>query len=71
MVIILNLHTLIRFIWTRDNLKYCKEYGIRITDPRLGRPYKQTEENKILLRELRKQERIDEGIRSTVEGKFE
>jgi hypothetical protein len=55
---------------TRDNLKFCKEYGIRITGPRLGRPYKQTEENKILLKKLRKQERIDEGIRSTVEGKF-
>ena len=55
---------------TRDNLRYCKEHNIRITGPKLGRPYKQTEENKKLLRELRKQERVDEGIRSTVEGKF-
>lgn len=55
---------------TRENLAFCKEKGIRITGPKLGRPYKETEENKELLRELRKQERVDEGIRSTVEGKF-
>jgi hypothetical protein len=55
---------------TRDNLRYCKEHTIRITGPKLGRPYKETEENKKLLRELRKLERADEGIRSEVEGKF-
>lgn len=55
---------------TRENLQYCKERAIRITGPKLGRPYKESEENKELRRALRKQERIDEGIRSTVEGKF-
>ena len=55
---------------TRENLQYCKDHAIRITGPKLGRPYKPTDENKQLLRELRKQERIDEGIRSSVEGKF-
>jgi len=55
---------------TRENLKFCKERKIRITGPKLGRPYKETEENKKLLREIRKQERMDEGIRSEVEGKF-
>lgn len=55
---------------TRENLQYCKERNIRITGPKLGRPYKETEENKQRLRELRKRERADEGIRSTVEGKF-
>ena len=55
---------------TRENLKFCKEKRIRLTGPKLGRPYKETEENKKLLRQLRKQERMDEGIRSEVEGKF-
>jgi len=31
---------------TRENLKFCKESTIRITGPKLGRPYKETEENK-------------------------
>lgn len=55
---------------TRENLHYCKDHSIRITGPELGRPYKPTEENKQLLRELRKQKHIDEGIRSNVESKF-
>jgi len=55
---------------TRENLQYCKDHAIRITGPKLGRPYKPTDENKQLRRELRKQERIDEGIRSSVEGIF-
>ena len=49
---------------TRENRKYCKEQGIRISGPPLGRPPKNVS------KEAKKQAQIDEKIRSQVEGKF-
>ncbi|WAH38655.1 IS5 family transposase [Alicyclobacillus dauci] len=49
---------------TRENLKYCKEYEIRLSGPKLGRPSKQMD------KEQAKQERQDMGERNAVEGKF-
>lgn len=48
----------------RDNLRYCKEHGIRLSGPRLGRPC-QSE-----LSGQRKLERMDARERNAVEGKF-
>ncbi|PKM46341.1 MAG: IS5/IS1182 family transposase [Firmicutes bacterium HGW-Firmicutes-8] len=50
----------------RDNLQYCKSRGIRLSGPPLGRPPKDQE----LLKEQKRQERMDAGIRNAVEGKF-
>ena len=50
----------------RENIKYCKECGIRLSGPPLGRPSLDKE----LLREQRKQEVEDSKIRNSVEGKF-
>lgn len=55
-----------RIYRTRDNLAYCRENGIRLSGPRLGRPpadagIKKTE---------KKQERQDARDRNAVEGKF-
>jgi transposase, IS5 family len=49
---------------TRANLQYCKEHGIRLSGPRLGRPAKaeQAEHKKI--------ERQDSAERNGIEGKF-
>jgi hypothetical protein len=55
---------------TRENLQYCQEYGIRLLGPKLGRPFKEIEKNKKILRERRKIEREDESTRIAVEGKF-
>ncbi|MFD1675135.1 IS5 family transposase [Alicyclobacillus fodiniaquatilis] len=49
---------------TRDNLKYCKDHGIRLSGPKLGRPPKQMDPNQ------KKIERQDMGKRNAVEGKF-
>ena len=43
----------------RDNLRYCKKHKIRLSGPRLGRPPKQTEENKEKIKALKKQARQD------------
>lgn len=51
---------------TRDNLDFCKEKGIRLSGPKLGRPYKDEERR----RELKRIERQDEGMRVAIEGKF-
>jgi hypothetical protein len=48
---------------TRDNIKFCKTHGIRISGPRLGRPKVGDDRNK-------QQEYEDGRIRNTVEGKF-
>jgi len=48
----------------RYNLRYCKEHGIRLSGPRLGRPC-QSE-----LSGQRKLERMDARERNAVEGKF-
>ncbi len=51
---------------TRDNLNFCKEHGIRLSGPKLGRPCK----DEGTRRELRRIERQDEGTRVAIEGKF-
>lgn len=50
----------------RANLKFCKQQGIRLSGPPLGRP--STDEN--LKAERQQQARADECIRVEVEGKF-
>ena len=47
----------------RDNINYCNSRGIRISGPRLGRPKKGEEYDKV-------QAYIDSGIRNQVESKF-
>ena len=48
----------------RGNLSYCKNRGIRLSGPRLGRPPKET--NKAVIAEARK----DSSKRNAIEGKF-
>ena len=55
---------------TRENLQYCKDKGIRLSGPKLGRPFQDTEKNRERLKEIRRQERLDERLRIPVEGKF-
>ncbi|MEO0970274.1 MAG: transposase, partial [Cyanobacteria bacterium J06639_18] len=49
---------------TQENRAWCKERGIRISGPPLGRPSKNISEEK------KKQAALDEKIRSSIEGKF-
>ena len=49
---------------TRANRKYCKDRGIRLSGPPLGRPPKHVSAAE------KKQAAADEAIRNTVEGKF-
>ena len=49
---------------TRENRNWCKERGIRISGPRLGRPPKNVD------KKVKKQEREDERTRNAIEGKF-
>lgn len=51
---------------TRDNLRYCREHGIRLSGPALGR----RPVNDELCAEQKRQERKDAGDRNAVEGKF-
>ncbi|MHB8129180.1 MAG: transposase [Mobilitalea sp.] len=55
---------------TRENLQYCQEYEIKLSGPKLGRPFKDNEKNKKILREQRTIERNDESTRIAVEGRF-
>lgn len=55
---------------TRDNRRYCKDKGIRLSGPALGRPKKQTEENTAELAAHKKLLRADEIDRIAIEGKF-
>ena len=55
---------------TRENLQYCQEYGIRLSGPKLGRPFKDSGKNKERIRAQRRIEREDESTRIAVEGKF-
>jgi IS5 family transposase len=50
----------------RENLKFCKGLGIRLSGPALGRPSTDPK----VLKEQRRQEREDTKIRNGVEGKF-
>jgi len=54
----------------RENLQYCKKYGIRLSGPPLGRPKKVTSENAEQLKQEKQQHRQDEIDRIAVEGKF-
>ena len=49
---------------TQKNRAWCKERGIRISGPPLGRP------SKNISKEKKKQATLDEKIRSSIEGKF-
>ena len=51
---------------TRENRKFCKKQGIRLSGPPLGRPTEDT----ALLKEQKKLQRQDELDRNAVEGKF-
>lgn len=55
---------------TRENLRYCKKYGIRVSGPKLGQPPKKTEENKLKLSNDKKLAYQDEIDRIAIEGKF-
>jgi len=55
---------------TRTNRKFCKDHGIRMSGPPLGRPPKQTEENKAEIQAAKKLARQDEVDRIPIEGKF-
>jgi transposase, IS5 family len=59
-----------RIYRTRDNLRYCKKRGIRLSGPRLGRPPKVTPENADQLRLAALEARQDELDRIPIEGKF-
>ena len=50
----------------RDNLQYCKKYGIHMSGPKLGRPPK----DKALYAQQCRDERREAGERNEVEGKF-
>ena len=54
----------------RENRRYCEKYKIRLSGPKLGRPPKQTEENKDKIKALKKLARQDEIDRIAIEGKF-
>lgn len=55
---------------TRENRKYCKERGIRLSGKPLGRPKKATAGNADELKAQKQLERQDELDRIPVEGKF-
>ena len=50
----------------RENRKYCKKHGIRLSGPMLGRPPKDKERNRAIIQQTRQ----DERDRIPVEGKF-
>jgi hypothetical protein len=51
---------------TRDNIRWCKENGIRLSGPPLGRP---SQDPKVQS-QLKQQARQDEKVRVEIEGKF-
>ena len=51
---------------TRQTLAFCKEHGIRLSGPALGKPPKDQD----LSRQLKKQEYLDNCDRNAVEGVF-
>jgi IS5 family transposase len=54
----------------RDNLKFCKKHGIRLSGPPLGRPPKETAENTMLIQQQKAIAKQDEIDRIPIEGKF-
>ena len=59
-----------RIYRTRENLRYCRKHGIRLSGPRLGRPPKMTPENAARLKAEIALARQDERERIPIEGKF-
>jgi hypothetical protein len=55
---------------TRDNRTYCRERGIRLSGPPLGRPPKVTDENRQALDAQKQLARQDERDRIAIEGTF-
>ena len=55
---------------TRDNLRFCKKHGVRLSGPRLGRSQKMTPVNIDRLKVEAAQARQDERDRIPIEGKF-
>lgn len=55
---------------TRDNRTYCRQRGIRLSGPPLGRPPKVTDENRADLEAQKQVARQDEIDRIAIEGKF-
>ena len=55
---------------TRENRRYCKKHGIRLSGPPLGRPKTTTEANASELKQQRQIHRQDEIDRIAIEGKF-
>jgi hypothetical protein len=53
-----------RIYRTRENRAWCKEKGIRISEPPLGRP------SATVSKEKKKQAKEDQRIRNAIEGKF-
>ena len=51
---------------TRENIRYCRDLGIRISGPPLGRPKRDATERE----RDRKQTRLDEITRIAIEGSF-
>ena len=54
---------------TRENRCYCKDKGIRLSGPPLGRPRQVTESNKRQLEQAKQMQRQDELDRIAIEGK--
>jgi len=55
---------------TRENRRYCKSRGIRLSGPPLGRPRKVTAQNAEELNQEKRVRRSDEIDRIAIEGKF-
>jgi hypothetical protein len=55
---------------TRENRRFCKQHGIRLSGPPLGRPPKKTQENAEAIKAQKQQQRQDECDRIPIEGKF-
>ena len=55
---------------TRENRRYCKDKGIRLSGRPLGKPQQVTASNKAQLEQARHQRRQDELDRIAIEGKF-
>jgi len=51
---------------TRENLQYCKEHGIRMSGPKLGRPPK----DKAVYRQQLREEWLESGERAAIECEF-
>ena len=51
---------------TRENLRYCKEHGIHMNGPKLGKPYQDTAERK----RQKKLEWLESGERGEIERHF-